>query len=375
MVKKIVFLTATRADFGKVKSLISITEGDPGFETHIFVTGMHMHTKWGHTVDEIHKCGFSNINSFVNQSSGESMDLILGKTIEGFSQYVSEIRPDLIVVHGDRVEALAGATVGALNNMLVAHVEGGEVSGSMDELIRHSISKMSHIHFVANTEAAQRLVQMGELEDSIFVIGSPDVDLMFSETLPDLDQARERYGIGFDQYGIGIFHPVTSEIHRMKEVAVNFVDALLESEKNYIIIYPNNDPGASQISGEYERLKGHGRIKLFPSLRFEDFLVLLKHAGFIVGNSSTGIREAPYYGIPVINIGTRQQNRSSHPDIIHCGYAKEEILESIHDCLKLDPEPAEIFGSGNSNHCFLEILRDEEFWKINKQKAFQDRIC
>jgi UDP-N-acetylglucosamine 2-epimerase (hydrolysing) len=372
--RKIIFLTGTRADFGKLKSLISITDSDPEFDTHVFATGMHMHTKWGYTVDEIYKCGFSNIYSYINHTSEESMDLTLAKTIEGFSYYVNEIKPDLIIIHGDRLEALAGAIVGSLNNILVAHIEGGEVSGTIDELIRHSISKMSHVHFVANQDAAKRLIQMGEKESSVFVIGSPDVDLMFSSELPDISKAKSRYEINFEKYAIGMFHPVTTEIDEMKEYAYNLVNAILESKENYIMIYPNNDLGSTQIFEEFDRLRNKEHIKLFPSLRFEYFLVLLKNAEFIIGNSSAGIREAPYYGIPVVNIGTRQQNRNNHHDIVNCGYSKKEILKAIHECKKLTVEPVELFGIGNSNQQFLNIIQDKGFWGINKQKQFQDLV-
>jgi len=165
--KKIVFLTGTRADFGKIKSLIQILQDTEGFEPHIFITGMHLDKKYGYTYLEIEKSGFENLFSFSNATSEHSMDLTLAKTIQGFSNYTKTIHPDMIIVHGDRVEALAGAIVGSLNNILVAHIEGGEVSGTIDELIRHSVSKLSHLHFVSNELAKKRLIQMGELPDSI----------------------------------------------------------------------------------------------------------------------------------------------------------------------------------------------------------------
>ncbi|MDD1422367.1 UDP-N-acetylglucosamine 2-epimerase, partial [Dolichospermum sp. ST_sed1] len=152
--KKIIFLSGTRADFGKLKSLIKIAESNDAFEVYIFATGMHMSAKYGSTVDEIYKAGFKNIFAYIN--SDNQMDRILARTIDGLSRYVGEINPDMIVVHGDRVEALAGAIVGSLNNILVAHIEGGEVSGTIDELLRHSITKLSHIHFVSNEEAKKR---------------------------------------------------------------------------------------------------------------------------------------------------------------------------------------------------------------------------
>ena len=151
--KKIIYLTGTRADFGKLKSLINSTEESKGYENYIFITGMHLNNLYGFTADEIFKCKYKNTHCFINHESVRNMDLNLANTIKGFSEYVNKINPDLIVIHGDRVEALAGAIVGSLNNILVAHIEGGEVSGTIDELIRHAVTKMSHIHLVANQTA------------------------------------------------------------------------------------------------------------------------------------------------------------------------------------------------------------------------------
>src|SRR5437868_11706602 len=179
--KRIVFLTGTRADFGKLKSLIEILHNDDSYEVNIFATGMHLDVTYGYTVHEIEKCGYDHIFKYQNHDDEALMDITLARTIQGFSAYIRNIRPDLIVVHGDRIEALAGATVGALNNILVAHIEGGELSGTVDELIRHAVSKLSQTHFVANEEAKNRLMQMGERAESIFVIGSPDMDVMLSD--------------------------------------------------------------------------------------------------------------------------------------------------------------------------------------------------
>lgn len=369
--KKIVFLTGTRADFGKIKSLLQILEEHPNYEAYIFVTGMHLMELYGYTLLEIERCGFKNIHTFSNHTSETTMDLTLAKTVNGFSNYIKEIDPDLIVVHGDRVEAMAGALVGSLNNILVAHIEGGEVSGTIDELIRHATSKMSQIHFVSHAEAEKRLLQMGELPESIFVIGSPDVDIMFSEDLPAISEVKEHYEINFDTYAVAMFHPVTTESSHMETYASNFVSALLESNKEYVVIYPNNDLGSSAILKAYQRFENSEQIRMFPSIRFEYFLTLLKNSEFIIGNSSAGIREAPYYGIPTINIGTRQENRSLHSHIINSSYKRDDILSAL-DALGDVSKDSKRFGKGNSNKLFLDCLEDDRVWNISHQKKFKD---
>jgi len=372
--KKILFLTGTRADFGKIKSLIQILETHPGFEVFVFVTGMHLQKEYGYTLVEIERCRLRNIHTFHNHTHESTMDLTLAKTIEGLSAYVKTVGPDMIIVHGDRVETLAGAIVGSLNNILVSHIEGGELSGTVDELIRHSVSKLSHIHFVSNAEAMKRLRQMGEMKTSIFTIGSPDIDIMFSDDLPDLLTAKTYYEIAFDKYAVAMFHPVTTEADDMAQYAREFVSALANDDHNYVVIFPNNDLGSQFIIDAYEHLGGNERFRVFPSLRFEYFLTLLKNSQFIVGNSSAGIREAPYYGIPIINIGTRQQNRAIHADIINTDYDEKSIataLKSI-DTHQVKSDRTD-FGTGNSAALFLESLLHPSIWDINHQKQFRDQ--
>ncbi|MTE27395.1 UDP-N-acetylglucosamine 2-epimerase [Winogradskyella ouciana] len=371
--KKIVFLTGTRADFGKLKPLMAILQDSSSFIPHIFVTGMHLQKLYGYTLIEIQKCGFKNIYEFENHGDNLSMDRTLAKTVEGFSKYVNELKPDLIVVHGDRVEALAGSIVGSLNNILVAHIEGGEVSGTIDELLRHATSKMSHIHFVSNDLAKKRLLQMGEIPESVFTIGSPDIDVMFSDKLPTLETAKSYYDVNFEDYAIAMFHPVTTEIDSLEAQITNYVNALKKSNDNYVLIYPNNDLGSNIILIAYESIKTNPKFRIFPSLRFEYFLVLLKNSKYIIGNSSAGIREAPYYGVSTINIGTRQRNRSLNEKIINVKSEESVILDAIDKVQHQTNEAIGKFGEGNSAELFLESLDTDELWNINHQKQFVDK--
>ncbi|MBU1148320.1 MAG: UDP-N-acetylglucosamine 2-epimerase (hydrolyzing) [Candidatus Omnitrophica bacterium] len=372
--KKIIFLTGTRADFGKLKPLMKALDKEKDFEVHIFVTGMHMFPKYGSTGDEIDKSGFKNTFHFINQQSSDSIDCILANTIYGLRNYVSLIKPDMLIIHGDRVEALAGAIVGAFNNILVSHIEGGEVSGTIDESIRHSITKLSHIHFVANNEAKGRLVQMGEDDMSIHVIGSPDIDLMSSRNLPSSKAVKKYYEIAFDKYAIFMYHPVTTNLHNLLNYTQEIMNSLIESGKNYIAIYPNNDPGSDIIIEELELLRKNPRFRILPSMRFEAFLTLLKSCDFIIGNSSTGIREAPFYGVPSINIGNRQNRRFAHETILDVGESKNKILSAIKNIKNIKCVKSGHFGDGKSTERFKNIIRTSNTWKISIQKNFVDRF-
>lgn len=371
---KIIFLTGTRADFGKLKSLMLRMQSDKHFEVFIFITGMHLLSKYGSTWDEVRKAGLINMHKFINQNENDSMDQILAKTVAGLSDYVKEIVPDMIVIHGDRVETLAGAIVGAFNNIRVAHIEGGEVSGTIDEVIRHAVSKMSHLHFVANDDAKKRLIQLGEKKAKIHVIGSPDVDIMNSSNLPSLDEAKNYYGVKYDRYAILIFHPVTTEIQDIRNQVSVLVDSILESQKNFVVLYPNNDLGTNYIIDEYRRFEGCERIAVYPSMRFEYFLTLMKYADFIIGNSSAGIREAPHFGVPTVNLGTRQQNRVKAQTIINAPISRIGINNAIDEATSIDGNPISLFGQGNSATLFHQILLQKETWNSGIQKHFVDFI-
>jgi len=374
--KKILFLSGTRADYGKLKALIKVVEESEDFEAYIYVSGMHLVEKYGNTYREILKDKYKNVYVAYGLQQTDSMSYNLGNLICNFSGFVNNIRPDMIVVHGDRIDAMAGAMVGALNNVMVAHIEGGELSGTIDDSLRHAISKLAHIHLVCNNEAKERLIQMGEEENRIWVLGSPDVDLMFSESLPILDKVKEKYEIPFEKYSILMYHPVTTEHESLSEHIRQVVDAVIASEKNYVVIYPNNDLGTELILNEYKRFLSpeiNSRFRVFPSIRFEYFLTLLKNADFMIGNSSAGIHETCVYGVPTIDIGSRQHGRyemSVSKNIQNTDNSSEHILLAIEkkDSMR---KKSSYFGDGKSAFRFIEILKSN-IWDLPIQKHFID---
>ena len=358
----------------KMKSLMKILDDSPKFEVYVFVCGMHLLKTFGSTYEEVQKDNYKNIYIAYGLSNSSDSSSNLGNTINCLSGYVANVEPDMIVVHGDRMDALAGAVVGALHNVKVAHIEGGELSGTIDESIRHAISKFAHVHFVCTEEAKNRLIQLGEEKDRIFVIGSPDIDIMMSKKLPSLKEAKDRYDIPFDKYGILMYHPVTTEYNIVDKNIYAVVSSVIDSGKDYIVILPNNDLGSEIIINEYKRFEGNPHFKVFPSLRFEHFLTLLKHADVIIGNSSAGIRESGIYGIPAIDIGTRQSGRYSlatEKNLQHVPEDAKQILAALNDIDK-HKFSSFVFGDGNSTKCFYDILNNDSFWDIEIQKHFID---
>lgn len=372
--KKVLFITGTRADYGKIKSLMKKMDESDEYEVHIYVSGMHLLSRYGSTYREVLKDGYKNVHVAFGQKYTDNMSYNLASVLANLSVYTEQIEPEMIVVHGDRIDALAGAITGALNNILVAHIEGGEISGTIDDSIRHAISKFAHLHFVCNSEAKKRLAQMGEKEENIFVIGSPDIDVMIGDNLPDIELVKKYYEIDFDHYGIFMYHPVTTEVAELSAHIQTVIEALKHSGRNYVVIFPNNDLGTEIILQHFDKIENDKHFAIYPSIRFEYFLTLLKNSDVIVGNSSAGIRESGIYGVPALDIGTRQKGRydiKQLNNIQHVDEKEEDILDALGKideyCVK-----SSNFGMGNSTEKFLQVLQQDNIWNCDIQKSFVD---
>lgn len=372
--KKILFITGTRADYGKIKSLMKTMDRSDRYEVFVYVSGMHLLAQYGSTYREVLKDEYKNVHVAFGQQHTNDMSYNLGAVLTHLSVYVSQINPDMILVHGDRIDALAGAITGALNNILVAHIEGGEISGTIDDSIRHAISKFAHLHFVCNEEAKKRIIQLGESEEHIFVIGSPDIDIMIGDSLPPLEETKRYYDITFEEYAIFMYHPVTTELESLGRYIDEVIHALKRSGKNYVVIYPNNDLGTEIILNKIRELDSEKHFSVYPSIRFEYFLTLLKNASFIIGNSSAGIRESGIYGVPAIDMGTRQNGRYDKKKIRNVQHVPEEQEEILKAIQNVDGYRIKChnFGKGNSTEKFLKILENEEIWDCGVQKTFVD---
>jgi UDP-N-acetylglucosamine 2-epimerase (hydrolysing) len=371
MNKRLLFVTGTRADFGKIEPL-ALAARDAGHEVAFFATGMHMLERYGLTKIEVHRTPGVTVHEFLNQRIGDPQDLVLAKTVLGFSDFVAEHRPDLVIVHGDRVEALACALVCATNYIRCAHIEGGEVSGTIDEQFRHCNSKLAYCHFVSSQAAARRVMALGEPPEAIYTIGSPELDFHSQDSGVTLREVKARYEIPFEEFGICTFHPVTSEADSMGAQAEAFFAALETSQHPFVVILPNNDPGSEAILRVIRALP-ESRFRAIPSMRFAHFSEAMKNAACIVGNSSAGVREAPFLGIASLDIGTRQANRANGSSITACAASDSATIARFlrEDWGKHYPRDG-AFGEGNAAARFVEVLTTPEFWSRSLQKKFHD---
>jgi UDP-N-acetylglucosamine 2-epimerase (hydrolysing) len=371
MTRHLLFLTGTRADFGKLQPLAAAAR-DAGHRVTLYVTGMHLMDRYGLTAAEVRRMPGVTLHEAENQQEGDPQDLILARTVTGFSAFVRQTVPDLVILHGDRIEALAGALVAATNYIRSAHVEGGEVSGTIDEVFRHCNTKLCTHHFVSSDAAAGRVRALGEPPETIHVIGSPELDFHARPSGVTLEEVRARYAIPFASYGIATFHPVTSEQATIGRQAADLFDALAESRRAFVVIAPNNDPGSAAIFQVLDRLP-KDRFRVLPSMRFAHFSELMKNAACMVGNSSAGVREAPFLGLPSLDIGSRQSNRSDAPSVTACEASdRPAITAFLRDHWGRQAAPHAGFGQGSAADRFVEVLARPEFWSLSLQKAFRD---
>jgi len=369
--RRLLFVTGTRADFGKLEPLARCAQ-TLGFQIGFFVTGMHMMAKYGETRLEVRRFVGADFFEYVNQREGDPQDLVLSKTILGFSDFVHEHRPDLVVIHGDRIEAFGCAIVCALKGIRSAHIEGGEVSGTIDESLRHCNTKLCASHFVSSDAARNRVLMLGEAPERIFVIGSPELDVHSAPSGVPISEVFSRYDISFKDYGIVAFHPVVCEEETIGLQAEALFDALISTKRNFVVISPNNDPGNEKIFMAFDRLPlTHFRI--LPSMRFNYFSELMKNAAVFIGNSSVGVREAPFLGLPSLNIGTRQHNRSDNDLVSHSSaFDSSRIVAFIESSWTRKNPGSHEFGRGNAAKKFAETILEERYWNLPMQKYFSD---
>jgi len=366
MTRKIAVLTGTRADYGILKPILKRINTHPRLDLHLIVTGMHLSDEFGHTIQEIEKDGFkiyARLDTLNKEDTGADMARYIGTTIAKLAEVFEDLKPDILLLLGDRGEMLAGAIAATCMNILIAHVHGGETSGSVDEGFRHAISKLAHLHFVATEEGKQKLISLGEDHSRIFVVGAPGLDDIFENLIPPKEISK-KYDIDLSKPLVLIVqHPVVTEVeeapHQIRETLGAIVDLKLQT----IVIYPNADAGGRRMIKVIEEYgKKYPFIKAYKSLPRKDYLSLMNIATVMVGNSSSGIIEAPSFGLPVVNVGTRQKGRLRAGNIIDVGYNKEEIknaiLKAIYDeeFRKKVKDIKNPWGNGKASEKIVNIL-------------------
>lgn len=341
MKQKICIVTGSRAEYGLFRSLMMHIKSSSGFSLQIVVTGTHLESKFGNTYKEIIADGFK-IDAKVSISSSGENDLSVSqstaKALDGIAKAFSKLKPDLVIVLGDRFEMLAGALAAHLRSIPVAHIHGGEITeGSLDDAMRHAITKLSTLHFTSAEVYRKRVIQMGELPKNVFNVGAPGVENALSMKLLDRKSLERKLKISFQSpLAVVTMHPATSEKISTRMQIKSLLHALSkEKSLQLIITYPNADAEGEIIIKEIEAFtkKNSERTFLFQSLGMMNYLSLLQFADVVIGNSSSGIIEVPSFGIPTVNIGDRQKLRIAAKSVLHVKADEKSIYNGIHKAL------------------------------------------
>jgi GDP/UDP-N,N'-diacetylbacillosamine 2-epimerase (hydrolysing) len=362
--RKIAVITGTRADYGIYRSVLAHLSADKKVDLSLIVVGMHLSPEFGCTIDEIKKDGYSvdlKIDILHSDDSRASMAESLGEVISKVSIGLTKLAPDILVVLGDRGEMLAGAVAATYLGIPVAHIHGGEVSGNVDDVVRHAITKLSHIHFPATDESAQRIIKMGEASWRVHVVGAPGLDSILNNSMPNGVEVANKYGLDLAKPLIlMVQHSVVAEVKDAGNQIFETLEAVKELGYQTVIVYPNADAGGRSMIQMIKKYAGCPFIKAFVSLPREDYLGLMNIATVMIGNSSSGIIEAPSFGLPVINIGTRQMGRQRANNVIDVGYNKEQIIREVQKIIK-QPNKHKVatkglYGDGKAGQRIAKIL-------------------
>jgi GDP/UDP-N,N'-diacetylbacillosamine 2-epimerase (hydrolysing) len=375
---KILFVLGSRGEWGYIRPVIEEAQKN-GHTSEIWACNMSVLSRFGQLVQEIEDQGYNVRHKSLTAIDGDSrlaMSRSFGVTALSFADFISNNKYDWIIFSGDRSEQLAAVIVAAMNYIPIAHIQAGEKSGNIDGVSRHAIARFAHVHFASNEDAAIRLERSGEERNRIYITGAPQLDEIRIDQLPKLDELISRKVVNREKYILAVLHGTTEDESQIDEQAEVLIEALSKQELPIIWIGSNNDSGATAI-GSLVKSSLRLNDKFYVNLNRVDYLSLLANSQLLIGNSSSGILEAPTFKTPVINLGRRQEGRVKAKNVIQGDFN----LDSINYCLNLASDPDFLkncesvtnpYGDGNSSQLVIEILEkivpDYEF--LTKQISY-----
>lgn len=382
MHKKIAVFTGTRADYGLLYWLLKDIQENATLTLQLIVSGSHLSPEFGNTFEQIERDGFSideKVEMLLSSNSAVGTAKSVGLGIIGYAEALDRLKPDVLVILGDRSEALAIAQTAAILKIPLLHIHGGEITeGAYDDAFRHAITKLSHIHCTATETYKQRVIQMGEMPNSVYNVGAIGLDHIRRSTLMTPEQLSSDLNFDLNHpYFLVTYHPVTLA----DEPAIETFNALLTSleqfpQHNVIITYPNADNGSREIISliqDYAR-QSKGKVLAIASLGQVRYLSCVKYATAVIGNSSSGIIEVPSFNVPTVNIGTRQQGRLAAQSVIHCQPDSLSITTAINKAVLLLPQlqltpVANPYGQGQASQFIVKLLTTTP---LKPTKSFYD---
>jgi UDP-hydrolysing UDP-N-acetyl-D-glucosamine 2-epimerase len=384
--RKIAVVTGTRADYGLLYWVLQKIHEDPELILQLVVTGMHLSPEFGLTVKEIEADGFpiaERVEMLLSSDTEVGISTSIGLGAMGFAKAFNRLQPDILVLLGDRFEILAAATAAMVARIPIAHIHGGEsTEGLIDEPIRHAVTKMSHIHFPAADLYAKRIRQMGEDPEKIFTFGAPGLDHIYLTDLPERQDLESGLGIDLTQrVAVITYHPVTLEFSTARGHVGNLLGAVRNRDLTLVFTYANADTGGRVINQMIEAfVKNEPHAHAFPSLGQRLYLGLLRIADVMIGNSSSGIIEAPSFKLPVVNIGDRQRGRVKAANVIDCGVEQPEISRALDQALRKEFRDSlegliNPYGTGQTSSQIVSTLKQIRLGEELLKKRFKDWPC
>ncbi len=365
MKKKLLFVTGSRGEWGYIRPILRLCQKRDDVESSLCVTNMHLLPAFGMSKKEIENDGFTIDHTIYMAFDGYnhySMAKSLGVFLSSFVDILASEEPSWIVLAGDRGEQLMSAIAGAFCYVPTAHIQAGELSGNIDGTSRHAIGKLAHIHFASNEDAAKRLRRLGEQPFRIHNVGAPQLDELAQGLCTSKQELEKKYSVDLnDDYFLVVQHPVTEESAEASSQIDVTMNALNDFPESKFAILPNNDAGSVTVRKGLEDGK-RGNFRIFANLKREDYLGLMKHSKCMVGNSSSGLIEAPTFGIPAVNIGTRQHRRIRASNVIDTAFEKSEIVNAVKKATsKAFKEHLKMccknpYGDGKSSERIVDVL-------------------
>ncbi len=376
---KICIFSGKRGGFGAYVPLMNLIEKDPDLELQIILGDMHAAKEFGSTVEEAQSLFPNSTLEIIEMGAGRVDSPIartenLGVCLQKSAKLLSELSPDILFVHGDRGEHLVMALAALNLGVVIAHTQGGDVSGNIDDIQRHAITKLAHLHFPESDDSTERIKKMGEEKWRIHTVGSLYIDRIVKKMYPTIEKIAPKYGLKKgEKYSIILTHPDTFESpDKNGEYMHSIIEAVKSSSENRaFIIYPCSDPGYEKVVNAIEEVQDDPQFLIYKNIEHLDFLSLLDNAQFLIGNSSCALVEAPYLRLPAINIGNRQLGRAREKNVVDALADKEDIVKKIHFVLK---DSGYIKGLGKCGNRLGEGDVSEQIIKIIKKLEINKKL-
>ena len=376
-------VTVARSDYGIYRPILRAIDADPELRLRLIVSGMHLAPEFGSTVDAIDEDGFEiaeKVEMLLSSDSPEGVSKSMGLGTIGFAQAFARERPDILMVLGDRFEMFSAALAALPFTIPVAHLHGGEVTeGAIDDSLRHCMTKLSHLHFVSTEDSARRVRQLGEEPWRIVVSGAPSLDEMKSVRLLGPDEFESKYGVSLTPEPLLVtFHPVTLEYEQAERQIDELLEALDEVAMPVIFTMPNADTGGRAIAQRIERfVADRSRAWILDNLGTQGYFSLLAESAAMVGNSSSGLIEAPSFGLPVVNVGARQAGRVRGENVIDVEHRRAAIVAAIGTAVSSKFRAklrgmSNPYGQGNATRIIVDRLRAVDLNRELSRKRFFD---